>query len=335
MRNFQFLLILLLPCFWACEQVQEAALLDLSSNVVTGGVTESPSTPSAEIVFQSTDQGQTWQDISSGLPADLSPTSFLVADGELFLTTAKGIYRNSSAATKANWKKEMSLMEPFSNISTGSGNRIAFNREGRFYQKLQGTGVWMPIFTNFENPLVRSVHTTESGIIFIGCDNGLFKSSDQGKSWKHVMENGWVFKMVESDGVLLCTNESGILRSTDGGENWDLVLSEGGVGITVETIKGGFAAITCCENMESRRVRTSMDGGLTWQAIDADLPPSLSISSIQEVGDYFYCGHPNGIYRSDDRGQTWELLQPTIGEKVFELSVSGEVLYAILRDKGC
>jgi hypothetical protein len=87
------------------------------------------------------------------------------------------------------------------------------------------------------------------------------------------------------------------------------------VGIDVEVINGGFAAITYNIETESRRLRTSTDGGKTWQAIDAGLPPSKLISSIKQVGDYFYCGHPDGIYRCAVGGNFWELLLPTIGKK--------------------
>lgn len=141
--------------------------------------------------------------------------------------------------------------------------------------------------------------------------------------------------MVESNGVLLCTNERGILRSTDGGEHWDLMISEGGVGIAVEVIESGFAAMTYNTESKSRRIRISEDGGKTWQAIDAGLPPSANIASIKQVGETFFCGHPDGIFRSDDRGKTWKLILPSIKEKVFNLSVSGNVIYAIPQNGGC
>lgn len=71
------------------------------------------------------------------------------------------------------------------------------------------------------------------------------------------------------------------------------------------------------------------DGGKFWQPIDADLPASLSIASILEVGEYFFGGQPTGIFRSSDKGKTWKLLLPSTGSKVFNLSVSGNVIYAI------
>jgi photosystem II stability/assembly factor-like uncharacterized protein len=141
--------------------------------------------------------------------------------------------------------------------------------------------------------------------------------------------------VVESEGVLIATGQKGIMRSTDNGEHWQWVISEGGVGIAVERIKGGFAAITFNTQSNTRRVRTSYDGGKTWQAIDAGLPADLSIASIIQVGENFFCGHSDGIFRSSDKGETWKLLLPSIENKVFNLSVSGNVIYAIPRDGGC
>jgi photosystem II stability/assembly factor-like uncharacterized protein len=192
----------------------------------------------------------------------------------------------------------------------------------------------LPIYANLQEQEVRTVFETK-GAVFIGSNNGLFKSTDTGKIWKQVHTGGRVMKMVESNGVLMATSQSGIIRSTDGGENWDCVINEGGVGIAVERIKGGFAAITYNTESETRRVRTSYDGGKSWQPIDAGLPASLSIASIIEVGEYFFCGHPTGIFRSSDKGKTWKLLLPSIGSKVFNLSVSGNVIYAMPKEGGC
>jgi photosystem II stability/assembly factor-like uncharacterized protein len=142
-------------------------------------------------------------------------------------------------------------------------------------------------------------------------------------------------KLVESNGVLLATSQAGILRSTDDGENWVWVISEGGVGIAIERIKGEFAAITYSTELKVRRVRTSYDGGKTWQPIDAGLPADLSIASIIQVGKYFFCGHPSSIFRSSDKGKTWTVLLSSLNNKVFNLFVSGNVIYAIPRNGGC
>lgn len=117
-------------------------------------------------------------------------------------------------------------------LSIGSGERpYAYSLQTGFFQNLS-KGVWLPAFSGLENQTVRTLLETPDGTVFVGCDNGIFKSADYGKTWKHVFEEGIVLNMVASDGVLLAGGQRGILRSTDGGEHWDWVLSEGGVGIS-------------------------------------------------------------------------------------------------------
>lgn len=290
------------------------------------------------IIFKSADGGQTWQDISEGLPENLPEDGiqrdgFFANDNGIYLRAGNGTYHSKPNSIASFWEKEISP-DNLGSIVPGRSGMLAFNYSGQFLQKIIGTGLWLPIYADFPGKDVRGVFETE-GSVFIGCDKGLFKSDDSGKAWKRVYAGGWVMKLVESDGVLIATSQSGVIRSTDDGENWVNVISEGGVGIAIERIKGGFAAITCNTETETRRVRTSYDGGKTWQPIDADLPASLYIASITEVGEYMFCGHPAGIYRSSDKGKTWQLLLPAIQDKVFNLSVSGNVIYAIPRNGGC
>lgn len=285
-------------------------------------------------VLKSTDGGQTWQDISEGLPGNVQGESFFANDKGFYLCADKEIYHSQSNFSTASWKKEV-FPAAHSSITTGKNGIVAYNYNGQFLQKTNGVSGWSPIYTSFPEKEVRTVFETDGGTVFIGCDKGLFRSTNNGQTWKQVQNGGWAMKMVESNGVLLATSQLGIIRSTDGGENWDVVISEGGVGIAVERIKGGFAAITYNTTSETRRVRTSYDGGKTWQPIDAGLPASLSITSIVQVGESFFCGHPSGIFKSSDKGKTWQLLRPSIKNKVFILSVSGNVIYAIPRNEGC
>lgn len=288
----------------------------------------------ANIIFKSTDGGQTWQDISEGLPENLQADGFVEKDSEVYISAGNKVYHSEPNSTVPFWKKEI-FPDGHGNITPGKTGIIAYNYNGQFLQKANGTSVWSPRYTNFPKMEVRTVFESDGGAVFVGCNNGLFKSTNSGNTWKQVYTGGWIMKLVESNGVLMATSQKGILRSTDDGENWDCVISEGGVGIAVERINGGFAAITYNTESETRRVRTSYDAGKTWQPIDAGLPASLSIASIIQVGDYFFCGHPTGVFRSSDKGKTWKLLLPSVENKVFNLSVSGNVIYAIPRDGGC
>lgn len=335
-NNLAFLLLFHFP--FACNQVSE---LPESSYLPTNQQKhKGDKSVVSNIVFKSADGGQTWQDVSEGLPVPVQDTygisrdAFFANENGLYLTAGNEIYHSKPNSKAPFWNKEI-FPDKHSSITPGKTGIFSYNYDGQFLQKINGTGVWSPIFTTLQEKKIRTVFETADGTIFIGSDKGLFRSTDSGKTWKQVHTGGWAMKMVESNGVLMATSMRGILRSTDTGENWDLVISEGGVGIAVERIEGGFAAITYNTASKTRRVRTSYDGGKTWQPIDAQLPATLSIASIIQVGQYFFCGHPSGIFRSSDKGKTWKLILPSIDNKVFNLSASGNVIYAIPRSGGC
>jgi photosystem II stability/assembly factor-like uncharacterized protein len=338
--NLAFLLLFQFP--FACNESLEF----LASSPVTDSEQKLNRNKSGvvNIVFKSADGGQTWQDISEGLPENLQGNDFqgdgfqrdgfFANDSGLYLSAGDGIYHSERNSTAPFWKKEI-FPDKQGSIAPGKTGIFAYDYRGGFLRRINGTSVWSPMYTTFQGKEIRTVFETAGGTVFIGSDSGLFKSTDSGKTWKHVRTQGWVMKLVESNGVLLATSQGGIIRSTDDGENWDGVLNEGGVGIAVERIKGGFSAIVANTQSLSRTVRTSYDGGETWQPIDAGLTPHLLTASIIEVGEYFFCGHPEGIFRSSDKGKTWKLLLPSIENKVFNLCVSGNVIYAIARNGGC
>ena len=332
-------------------------------------------TGAANIVFKSTDGGQTWQDISDGLPVSLKDDHsggrdvFFADDNGLWLTDGNGIYHSKPNFTAPFWNKEIFPNEHTS-IAPGKAGIFAYNYHGGgIFQKTNGTGVWSPVFTNFPAKRVFSVSETAGGTIFIGSDKGLFKSTNSGKSWKQLYAPT-EDKIIESNAVLLASCQRGIVRSTDDGESWALVISEGGVGIDIERIEGGFAAINYSTVAKTRRIRTSYDGGKTWQAIDAGLlahgfidpilpPVNANLpaqgfsdstrhandtfvsevpeykTSVIQVGENFFCGHTDGIYRSSDEGKTWKLVHPSVKGKMFILSVSGNVIYALQTESHC
>jgi len=305
------------------------------------------------IVFKSTDGGQTWQDISKGLPENLRKdsirgNSFFANDKGLFLRVGNGLYHSTPNATAPFWTKE---------IFPDEHSSIAPGKSGIFYwganlKKTNGTSVWSPIFEIFQRPGIRTTFETAGGTLFIGTDRGFFKTDNNGKTWKHVHAGGFVGNLAESNGVLLATSMRRIIRSTDDGENWEFVTPEGNAVFDVKQINGGFAAMTSVSASNTRGLSTSYDGGKTWQPGDAGRQDKAVIDSIWrtwnnrpglqaymteiiQVGENFLCTHPGGIFRSPDKGKTWELLLPAVDDKVFNLFVSGNVIYAIRSRGGC
>ena len=306
----------------------------------------------AKIVFKSTDGGQTWQDISKGLPENLREDgiradSIFANDKGLFLRVGNGLYHSTPNATAPFWTKEIFPGE-HSSIASGI---VTNNYWGLNLKKSDGTGVWSPIFENIQASRMRSVFETAGGTIFILTARGLFKTANNGKTWKTVHTEGMDGNLAESNGVLVAVSMRRIIRSTDNGETWAKVISDSSVVFDVKQVNGGFAALTPT-SANIRGVSTSYDGGKTWQPDDAGRQDKVVIDSIFrtwndrprvqtfmtaiiQVGENFLCTHPDGIFRSSDKGKTWKLLLPSVEDKVFNLFVSGNVIYAIPSKGGC
>jgi BNR/Asp-box repeat len=303
----------------------------------------------ANLVFKSTDGGQTWQDISKGLPENLREdgirgNSIFANDKGLFLRVGNGLYHNAPNATASFWAATIFPGEN-SSIAPGKAGTSANNYWGVNLKTTNGTSVWSPIFDNDHEPRIRSVFETAGGTIFLGTNRGLFKTGNSGKTWKHVYAGAFVGHMAELNGVLVAIGMKRIMRSTDNGENWEFVTSEGDPAFDVKKVNGGFAALTPT-SANIRAVSTSCDGGKTWQPGDAGHQDKVVIDSIFRtwnerpllqrfqvsiirVGENFFSTHPDGIFKSSDKGKTWRLLLPSIDGKGFNLFGSGNVIYAI------
>jgi photosystem II stability/assembly factor-like uncharacterized protein len=309
------------------------------------------------ILYQSKDGGKTWEDVSHSLPAHTLPEGFFAGESDLYLRANNVMYRSKSNLNAPIWEKVQGLDPKINSIAFNHSEVMAYSHDGHIYRKKPSSETWMPIYTSLKSTSLKphevaAIFETSDGSVFLSTGKSLSKSTNNAQSWK-LVQNGFVGDMVESDGVLLATGQKGIMRSTDNGEHWDWVISEGGVGIAVERIEGGFAAITYNGTTQSRRIRISKDGGKTWQAIDTGLQPSMTVSSIKQAGNYLLVSHPDGIFRSTDKGKTWQIVHDGVergkikistvwnakpepdNRKVFALYVSGNIVYAVAREGGC
>ncbi|SHG47117.1 hypothetical protein SAMN04488109_0420 [Chryseolinea serpens] len=87
------------------------------------------------IIFQSKDGGQTWQDISQGLPENEQPEVFFAGESDLYLRLKNGMYRSKSNLKTLVWEKENGLDLRGASIAFNRSGVTAYNYEGQIYQK--------------------------------------------------------------------------------------------------------------------------------------------------------------------------------------------------------
>ncbi len=305
------------------------------------------------ILFQSADGGQTWQDLSKGLPKDLIVNCIFTGNGEVFLGTETGLYHSRLPETGA-WEKEefgelrrddfgaVILNKRVTGIFAGRSGPYVAIAGGGFYRKIAGTNRWQPMHPTLGEKNVQSVVEKPDGTLLIGSQSGIYTSVDDGKTWKHVFAEGWVSNLVIDGNVIVGNGVAGLLRSTDG-EHWNCVLPDAGAVYTVRVVDGRFAAVRtfgrCTNGEEVMAMRISSDHGQTWQQLD-DGRTSKVFYDLEQAGNDLFCSHKDGISRSTDGGNNWKLVRPAEpvekdNPRTVELAGSGKTILAVRAWGGC
>ena len=182
--------------------------------------------------------------------------------------------------------------------------------------------------------------TVQNEMILAGTEDGIFRSTDSGKSWDEITEGltvrhiRWIAHHPNvSDLVLAGTEPASIFISKNGGNSWRLCPEvaelrdqhKWSLPYSPEAgcVRGfAFHGSRLYAAVEVGGVLISDDGGETWQLAegsdgnpDFEGPPEPfvypdvhSIEIHPSLPDLVYAPTGGGFYRSNDGGKTWRLL---------------------------
>ncbi|MFN0098948.1 MAG: WD40/YVTN/BNR-like repeat-containing protein [Gemmatimonadaceae bacterium] len=230
---------------------------------------------------------------------------------------------------------------------------------GGLWKTTDGGETWFPVTDGqVKSASVGAVAVSETNpdLVYIGMGetairgnimpgDGVYKSSDAGKTWAHVgfRESHGISKIrihptnpdivyVASFGKYSVPSaERGVFKSTDGGRSWRKVLfrddKSGAIDIAIDRTSPNviYAALWEAYRKEYQMssggpgsgLFKSTDGGETWTEItrNAGLPSGL----VGRIGVALTAANPNrvyaliendkgGLFKSDDAGATWTLM---------------------------
>jgi photosystem II stability/assembly factor-like uncharacterized protein len=194
------------------------------------------------------------------------------------------------------------------------------------------------------NPNVVYVGTGEANIRGnVAAGNGIYKSVDAGKTWTHVWkQEGQIGTMaVHSSNPDIAfaavlghafgpNPERGVYRTTDGGKSWQQVLKkDADSGASDIAMDPSNPAILFAGFWQARRrpwdlvsggpgsgLHVSRDGGETWKALTGSGLPGghwgkVGVAVAPSDGQRVYAlieAEKGGLFRSDDGGGSWELV---------------------------
>ncbi len=241
----------------------------------------------------------------------------------------------------------------------GQSNTFYFGSVGGGVWKSNNSGrTWNPIFDDQPVGSIGAIAVAPSApdTVYVGTGeadmrsqisygNGMYKSTDGGKTWKHIgLENTRQIGRIAVDpknpnvvfvaalGHVYGPNpDRGIFRSKDGGATWQKVLFKnenvGAIDVTFDPTNSQilYAALWNTRRPpwsiyppsygEGGGIFKSTDGGTTWTQMDKGIPTEgqgrigLAVTRTNPKRIYAIVdAKAGGLFRSDDAGATWTLI---------------------------
>ena len=184
--------------------------------------------------------------------------------------------------------------------------------------------------------------------------DGVYRSDDGGRSWRNVglktsehigriaidPRNSNIVFVAAQGPLWSAGGERGLYKTTDGGKTWKAVINiSENTGVTDVVIDPANPDTMYAASWQRRRhfytlinggpesaIYKSTDGGETWNRLRAGLPPGdlgrigLSISPANPNVVYASVeasGNLSGIFRTNDRGATWERMGNRIAQGMY------------------
>ena len=254
-----------------------ALLVDPSSSQVLYAGTE------AGKIYSSSDAGQTWTDLSAGLPSPGAVSALLrSADGARFVAgTSAGIYLQ------------------------GADKKWSASSAGLPH----GDGVDALAFAG-----------ANGAVTLAGTElHGVYRSTDGGKTWtgaSGLPDGADVYGLAtlpDNQTIYAALIGAGVYRSTDAGQTW---------GATSKGLPDKVDAFAVAPLIDSKGVVTALlagtnagafrstDGGATWVASNKGLPKTrvISYGVDPHQATQVLAGTDAGVYVTSDSGTTWRNL---------------------------
>lgn len=275
-------------------------------------------------LLKTIDGGALWEKLDCGMDNELNAIYFLNRDTG-FIAAQYGVVLKTTNGGK-NWTKKTVKGESddlytikFSSPLKG----FASGDDGIFWMTNDGGDSWTAKDLPFWD--VYDLFLLNDSSIIAASDDGLYKSSDGGKTWRSTFKPGespryWTIYRIDfiDDNLGYATGSlNEIYKTTNGGESWLVIslpseyeLDAYFPGIAFESAEKGVLGDNAC--LYSIDLSTN-----TWKSFKKSFTTN-NFESVTFSNDttLFAVGN-NVLARSDNNGRTWNVIEDNVAKGVF------------------
>ncbi|HXJ64449.1 MAG TPA: hypothetical protein VNN79_11900 [Actinomycetota bacterium] len=179
-----------------------------------------------------------------------------------------------------------------------------------------------------------AVDPSRQGVVYAGASEGLFRSTDEGATWRQIGFEEFPVVALAVDPLrprILFAADFALERSTDGGRTWRTVLDDIDVNdVVIDPLDSRFVVVVGTGGFSRNGVLFgSADGGTTWHDLTGGLPRNTRPESVAldaaHPGRLYLGTEAHGLFVSQDRGATWRRVDFGLGGRLTVRDVAVDV----------
>jgi photosystem II stability/assembly factor-like uncharacterized protein len=268
-------------------------------------------------ILRSTDYGQTWHASSFGLQSPEVAALAWGTDETVVAATPSGLFRSPNAGRA--WRALASTADTaFAALAVvGDGEMVAAPEMGPLLRSSRLLTDWSPAGDLPAEVRASVVLASGDSRLVLGtADHGILHSIDGGYTWSAVSGETAISLAADETRVFAGT-AAGVLQSEDGGETWtDLPPAPLHDLHRIQVVDG--RPVISGRNCPA--VINDPDGSWT-DLSTVPLPLTGLFASSQ---DALLASTPHGLYRSDDRGRSWQSVVTGTAGCVMQMTFDAE-----------
>jgi photosystem II stability/assembly factor-like uncharacterized protein len=293
-------------------------------------------------VFSSADSGFSWKKANNGL-TDLNVMSMISMEGCLFAATRSGLFRSIDGGE--NWNLLTSTVNKWTAYLVSGKEIFCLNGSEGVTKSSDSGSSWSSANRGLPTPAAIDDFINFEGMIFAnrppgyGGDSGVFRSSNQGASWRRVYGlkqnqfgdfHATIRTLAMKGQNLIAGTNIGLYRSSDSGQSWvkcDERFSDYVIAPFFES--NGILFAGAYSSTDTFKLLHSSDSGITWQVDGVGGIGSQWMYPLLKFGNYQFSKTEMGLFRADTNGGSWALTSiPTAGSQVSSFAKRGNLLLA-------